>query len=146
MGYSTYSFGDVTTTFSHPSVGSYATGGADGLGSISTTMATDRTTHDTSADGQVMVSKIKGRSGTIAIAVQQTSSLNDWLLTLYKYLETAPASEYALTSVIQRAPSMGDLITATGVSFQKLPDKPYGAQGQQVTWNLMAADIQQDNI
>ena len=30
----------------------------------------------------------------------------------------------------------------TGLSFMKVPDKSYQAQGQQLTWVLMAADIQ----
>ncbi|NOU95591.1 DUF3277 family protein [Paenibacillus sp. LMG 31456] len=145
MSTSIYSFGDVTLTLSHPSLGQYVAGG-EGLGSISTSMATDRTTHDVSADGSVMVSKIKGRNGSHAIAIQQTSPLNQWLLKAYNYLENAPANEWAKLSIVQRAPSMHDLITSTGVSFQKLPDKPYQAQGQQVTWNFMAADIQQDVI
>jgi hypothetical protein len=140
-----YSFADVSITISHPAIGQYVATG-EGTGSITTTMATERTTHDTSADGSVMVSKIKGRSGSHALAVQQTSALNQWLLKLYNYLETAAASQWAGISIVQRAPSMGDLITSNGVSFQKLPDKPYQSQGQQVTWNLMAADIQQDVI
>jgi hypothetical protein len=137
-----YSFSDVSMTISHPAVGQYVANG-EGLGNINTTMATDRTAHDTAADGTVMISKIKGRSGSHSIAVQQTSALNAWLLKLYNYLETAPSNQWANTMIILRAPSMQDLITSTGVSFQKLPDKPYQAQGQQITWNLMAADIQQ---
>lgn len=145
MSTSTYSFADVTMTISHPAIGQYVASGA-GIGSITTTMATDRSTHDVSADGSVMVSKIKGRNGSHAVSVQQTSDLNKWLLRLYNYLETGPANEWAGISIVMRAPRMGEMITSTGVSFQKLPDKPYQAQGQQVTWNLMAADIQQDNI
>jgi hypothetical protein len=143
--YSLYSFADVITTLSHPAIGQYVANG-EGLGSISTTMATERTTHDLAADGNVMISKIKGRNGSHAIAVQQTSNLNKWLLKLYNYLETAPASEWAGITIVIRNPSLQDLITSTGVSFQKLPDKPYQAQGQQITWQLMAADIQQDVV
>jgi len=142
---STYSFSDVAMVISHPAVGQYVASGV-GLGSITTTMTTDRTTHDVSADGSVMVSKIKGRNGSHAIAVQQTSELNRWLLRLYNYLESAPTNQWAKITIIIRAPEMGDLITSTGVSFQKLPDRPYQAQGQQVTWNLLAADVQQDAI
>jgi superfamily I DNA and RNA helicase len=141
--YSTYSFSDVSMTISHPAIGQYTANGT-GLGNINTTMATERTAHETSADGSVMVSKIKGRSGSHSIAVQQTSDLNKWLLKLYNYLETASTSQWAGISIVLRSPSMQDLITSTGVSFQKLPDKPYQAQGQQITWNFMAADIQQD--
>lgn len=141
--YTTYSFADVIMTISHPAIGQYVATGA-GLGSITTTMTTDRTAHDISADGSVMVSKIKGRNGTHAISVQQTSDLNKWLLKLYNYLETAPTNQWAGITIVIRSPQMQDLITSTGVSFQKLPDRPYQTQGQQVTWNLMAADIQQD--
>ncbi|MFC3768362.1 phage protein [Paenibacillus sp. GCM10012303] len=141
--FTTYSFGDVITTISHPAVGQYVASG-EGLGNITTAMAGDKTTHDTSADGSVMVSKIKGRNGTISVSVQQTSGLNKYLLKLYNYLDTAPASQWAGITILQRAPNMGESITSTGVSFQKLPDKPYQAQGQQVTWMFMAADIQQD--
>lgn len=141
--YSLYSFSDVSMTISHPAVGQFVASGA-GIGSISTSMTQERTTHDISADGSVMISKIKGRNGTHAIAVQQTSELNRWLLRMYNYLETAPTAEWAQITIIQRSPTMQDLITSTGVSFQKLPDKPYQAQGQQISWTLMAADIQQD--
>jgi superfamily I DNA and RNA helicase len=140
-----YSFADVTMTISHPKVGqNIATG--EGLGSISVSMAQDRTVHDVAADGKVLVSKIKGRNGTAAISVQQISALNAWLTKWYNYLETAPTDEWADTRIIIRSPQMGETITLTGVSPQKLPDKPYQAQAQQVTWNLMAADIQQEAV
>jgi hypothetical protein len=142
VAYTTYSFEDVSVTISHPSFGQYVANG-QGLGSISTVMAADRTTHDVSADGSVMVSKIKNRSGSHAIAIQQTSDLHRWLLKLFNYLETAPASEWASVVVVIRSPLMQDSSTSTGVSFQKIADKPYQTQGQQVTWTLMAADIQQ---
>ena len=143
MSYTTYSFTDVTMTISHPAIGQYVASG-EGLGSITTTMTTDRSAHDVSADGSVMISKIKARNGSHAIAVQQTSSLNKWLLKLFNYLEAAPTDQWAGITIVLRAPGMQDLITSKGVSFQKLPDKPYQQQGQHVTWNLMAADIQQD--
>lgn len=143
MPHSTYSFSDVTMVISHPAVGQFVATGA-GLGSITTIMTTDRTTHEISADGSVMVSKIKARNGSHSISVQQTSDLNRWLLKLYNYLETAATNQWAGITIVIRSPQMQDLITSTGVSFQKLPDKPYQAQGQQVTWNLLAADIQQD--
>ena len=140
--YTTYSFADVAGVISHPAVGQYVATG-EGTGSISVSMTTDRTAHDVAADGTVMVSKIKGRNGSITIAVQQTSALNKWLLKLYNYLEQAATPEWAGINITLRSSTMQDLIRATGVSFQKLPDKPFQAQGQQVSWVLMAADIDQ---
>lgn len=139
----TYSFADVSVVISHPSVGQYVANG-EGIGNINIAMATDRTAHDVAADGSVMVSKIKGRNGTVTIAIQQTSDLNKWLTKWYNYLEAASTDQWASTSIIVRSPIMQELNTITGVSPQKLPDKPYQAQGQLVTWSLMAADIQQD--
>jgi superfamily I DNA and RNA helicase len=139
----TYSFQDVSVTFSHPSVGQYVATGS-GIGSINITMANDKTTHDTAADGNVMISKIKTRNGSIALSIQQVSWLNTWLTKWLNYLETAGADEWAQTKIVVRAPNMGETITAVGVTPQKMPDRPYQAQGQQVTWNLMAGDIQQD--
>lgn len=143
MSTTTYSFGDVSVSISHPSVGQHVVSG-EGLGGISVTMTTERTVQDVAADGSIMVSKIKGRNGGVALTMQQTSDLNKWLKRWYNHLESASTSQWAKTKVIVRSPVMGDLVTATGVSPQKLPDKPWQAQGQNVVWNLMAADIQQD--
>jgi hypothetical protein len=139
----TYSFADVNFTISHPAVGQRVVNG-EGIGNINIAMTTERTVHDVAADGSIMVSKLKGRNGTVTLAIQQTSDLNKWLLRWYNYLEAAPADQWAATVITIRSPMMRDLIIATGVSPQKLPDRPYQAQGQHVTWTLMAADIQQD--
>lgn len=136
----TYSFQDLNASFSHPGVGQFSMNG-EGIGSITITRANDVTAHDVSADGSVMVSKIKSKNGTIAISVQQSSPLNKWLDKLYNYLEVAPSSEWARASMILRHLTLGEGTVCTGVSFQKRADKPYQAQGQQVTWNLMAANI-----
>jgi hypothetical protein len=144
-GITTYSFQDVEFIISHPDVGQFSANG-EGLGSINVTMATDRTAHDVAADGSVMVSKMNGRNGSVGITIQQTSSLQDWLQRWYNYLETADVSVWADTSITVKASGMGELVTATGVSPQKQNDSPYQAQGQNVTWTLMAADIQKDRI
>lgn len=143
--YTVYSFTDVSVIISHPSVGQYVTS-ATGLGSITVNMANEVTNHDVAADGAVMISKIKARNGSAAIAIQQTSDMHAWLQKWYNYLEAAPASEWAKTVITVRAPNMQQLKTLTGVSPQKQPDSPYQAQGQHVTWTLMAADIQQDAV
>lgn len=145
MSYNTYSFETVNCILAHPSVGVKATQG-EGLGSISIVMTNDRTAHDLAADGTVMVSKMPGRNGTVTITAQQTSDLHKWLVKWYNYLEAAAASEWAASSITIRSQVQGELTTCTGVSPQKLADRPYQAQGQTVTWNLMAADIQQENI
>ena len=143
----TYSFQDVNITISHALAGQYIANG-EGIGSIGFNPTNDRTAHDVAADGTVMVSKIKAKNGTVAISIQQTSPLNKWLLKLFNLLSADSTSpqNWAGIKIVTRSPNMGDLITATGVSFQKQADRAFKNQGEQVTWSLMAADLQQDVI
>ncbi|WP_027633385.1 phage protein [Clostridium hydrogeniformans] len=140
--YSTYSFEDVTCSFQHPGVGASSSTGA-GLGSIAIAMANDKTSHDVAADGTVMISKIAGKNGTLTITMQQTSELHKYLLRWYNYVEIANSSEFAKMAITVKSNNLGDITTCTGVTPQKLADRPYQSQGQQVTWNLMSAEITQ---
>ena len=140
--YNTYSFEDVTCSFEHPGVGAASSTGA-GIGNISIAMANDKTTHDVAADGVVMISKIAGKNGTVAVTVQQTSQLQKYFMKWYNYVDTAPASEWAGMTITIKSKNLGDSTVCVGVSPQKLADRPYQAQGQQVTWNLMCAEITQ---
>jgi hypothetical protein len=146
----TYSFLDVSAVFYHPAVGRGDLSG-EGIGSITTVMAGDRTQHDVAADGSIMVSKIGGNNGTVSISIQQKSLIHKMLLGWWNYIKDAstPSSEYAAATITIRTTEdpnggAGEEITCTGVSPQKTPDKPFQAQGQQVVWNLMAADIDQN--
>lgn len=137
-----YSFQDVVTTFSHPLVGQFTANGA-GIGEIDITMATDKTAHDVAADGSVMVSKVLGDNGTIAIQVQQTSSLQQWLLNAYNTIKNATPDQWALMTIRISSLAMQDLHNCTGVSYQQIAERVYQADGQKLTWNLMAASITQ---
>lgn len=140
MNYSTYSFGDVVASLNFAGIIPIVITG-QGTGSIDTSMSGEKTVHDVAADGSVMVSKILGNNGTIALSLQQTSSAHKLLLLWYNYILNAPSNEWANNTITIRNNVLGETIVATGVSPQKLPDKPYQAQGQKVTWNLMAAEI-----
>lgn len=137
-----YSFEDVTVSCQHNGVGAASSTGA-GLGSISISMTTDRTVHDVAADGTVMVSKIAGKNGDITLEIQQNSDFHKWLMKWNNYIEIADSNEWAGMTITIKSSNLGDLTTCTGVSPQKLPDRPYGAQGAKVTWKLMAAKITQ---
>lgn len=143
MAYTTYSFSDVTCSFSHPNVGSKSSTGA-GVGSITISPATTKTVHEVSADGRVMISKIAGDNGTVALTIQQTSELHQWLLnSWYNYINgsSSSTSDWAAMNISIKNNNLGDISTCTGVSPEKPADIPYQAQGQNVTWNLMAAEI-----
>lgn len=137
---STYSFLDLSGACAHPSLGAYSFTG-QGAGSVTVAMATEKTVHNVAADGTVMVSKVAGDNGTIVITCQQTSELHKWLTWAYNLLRYGDVADWAKMVVELINTSDGTSHTATGVSFQKMADKPYQAQGQMVTWTLMAANI-----
>ena len=141
MSVSTYSFTDINATISHPSYGSYTIQG-EGIGDLTISKATDRTSHDVASDGSIMVSKIAGNNGNININAQQTSSLHTFLQGMFNYLWLAETNEWAQISVTVKAVNMGKTYFATGGAFIKEPDEPFQAQGQRVSWNLLFADIQ----
>jgi len=113
----------------------------EGAGEITVGMATEKTAHDVAADGTSWF-QIAGNNGQITISCQQTSNLHKWLLAWYNYLRYSDTSEWARTAATLRSISDGTSHIITGISPQKVPDKPYSKQGQMVTWVLMAADIQ----
>lgn len=139
--HTTYSFTDIDAVISHPSYGQYAIQG-EGIGDITISKMTERSAHNVAADGHIMVSKIAGNNGTVAMNAQQTSSLHNWLEGLFNYLWSAPTDEWAQISLTLRAPKMNKTIQCSGGSFQKEADEPFQTQGQNVAWNLLFADIQ----
>ena len=143
----TYSFKDLVGVLVNTAYGvSFPlTGGNIGLGQITISMSTQRTVHDVAADGTVMPSYVAGDDGTVAIEVQQTSDLHHELLRLYNLSVTAAnaddVSGWAGTQISFRTLLDGSTHLLTGVSFGKIPDKPYQSHGQKITWSLMAANI-----
>ena len=140
MGQSTYSFTDLTVTFTHAALGQLVCQG-EGLGSITFTMTDDTSAHDTASDGSVMTTKIIAPNGTVAVEVQQTSYVHKWFTRLNNYLRTAPSREWAEISMLAVSPSMHVTHEGTNMSIQKRADKPYQQQGQRVTWNFLAGDL-----
>lgn len=140
---SVYSFTDCTLTLRHPALGVLTVTG-QGLGSIVVSMRNDRTSMDTASDGRVMISKIKDRSATATLQLQQDSEANQTLLKWYNYLETAPTIEWAQMTGMLLSPTTHEQIVMKEMAFQKLPDRNYAAQGQQNSYSIMIADCQQN--
>lgn len=145
MATSTYSFLDLAGAFAGAEVGAYIFTG-QGIGQLSVIMSTERTAHQVAADGSVMVSKIAGNNGQIQIQCLQTSALHKWLTTAANTMFLADTSSWAGISATLRNTSDGTSHICTGISFGKVPDKVYAAQGAMVTWTLWVADIQSLNM
>lgn len=140
MKHSVYSFSDNSLVINSPGCGSCTITG-EGVGSIGITRATDVSQHDAAADGSIMTSKIKISNGTLAISVQQTSYANVWLRKWYNYLMEAPTPQFTETSAVLKSMASGEQIEIVGITPQKRPDLTYQVTGQQVTWNLLAVEI-----
>lgn len=143
----TYSFKDLTGVLINPMLSAplQLVGGNIGLGTITIRMLTQRTEFETGADGVVMPSYVPGQSGEVTIEVQQTSELHHVLLDLFNLISTAAdggdVSNAFSTIISLRTILDGSGHFLSGVGFQKVPDKPYAAKGQNVTWTLMAASV-----
>ena len=146
--HSTYSFADVVFTLnSGVSVPGFSksheiTG--EGVGSITVTRGLDNSQHDVAADGSVMTSKIIARNGAIAISVQQTSKANRFLTTWYNQLYNSPTSKWTDNNASLIINEKGTTMTFEGVCPQKRPDLAHQAQGQQITWNLLTHEINEE--
>ena len=141
----TYSFKDIKCVCSGPGGGFIIGGGNVGAGSITITMSEDRTVQDVAADGTVMPSYVAGDNGSVAIEVQQTSSLHHALLAMYNALkllaDAGEVASWASTTISFITLLDGSSHVLTGVSFQRIPAKAYAAHGAKITWNLMACNI-----
>jgi hypothetical protein len=150
MGYTTYSFLDLSLVLDDPDVGSFASSGEQGFGELHIIMTTERTVHNVAADGSVMVSYIAGSNGSADIRVQQTSELHDYLLnwanTKFSLADGHDVSTFAGMSFTARNLTDGTMHVCTGVSPSKIADKPYTSQGQEITWRLMIANSRQVNV
>jgi hypothetical protein len=143
----TYSFKDLVGALVNSVFGVTVSlaGGNIGIGQITIAMSTARTSQDVAADGVVMPSYLAGNNGTCTIEVQQTSALHHALLGLYNLSVTAAdngdVTGWAATVISFRTQLDGSTHVLSGVSFNKIPDKPYHASGSRVSWELMACNI-----
>jgi hypothetical protein len=140
----TYSFQDLAGAIAGTTIGAFTFNGGEqlGAGEISISMSTEKTDHKVAADGAVMVSFVAGNNGKISIQCQQNSTIDKFLLAGYNALLIAPKSQWAEVAATFRSTIMQISHAASGISFLKAADRSYKAQGDNVTWELLAADIQ----
>jgi hypothetical protein len=142
-----YSFKDVTVSIINPAIGeAFVTSGQVGLAELHLSQSTQRTIIEMAADGTAMISYIAGDNGTFTLMVQQTSIIYQFLLNLFNLLKVAAdggdPSNWAATVIQVKSLTDGSLHLMTGVGFDKIPDKPYMKQGQNIPWGFQAAYIQ----
>jgi hypothetical protein len=144
--YTTYSFKDLTLVLNDPDGGSFLAFGQIGIGELTVEMSSERSSAQVASDGTVMGSAMPGDNGQFVIQAQQTSIIHQYLLNTYNlkkanYDQGNVANWFGMT-VYALNKLDGSFHQGKGVGFTKIPNKPYAAQGQNVTWTLIALDIQ----
>ena len=141
MAYNVYSLPDVRSVLYHPDVGT-ANLHQCGMGKAVVSAAGDLTSHTMTADGYVVVNKLKTTSGTITLELPQNSVGDAFLRRWAKWARgTASPNRIALGTLTITDSAAGFTITCTGVSLQKVPDRTYDRTGTNVTWILLATTI-----
>ena len=141
MGFNVYSLPDVKSVLSHPDIGT-ANLHLCGAGKITISAAGDLSSHTTTADGYVVVNRLKTTNGTIQIELPQNSIGDNFLRRWVKWARnTGKPNRIALGTLTIRDNISGYKATCTGVSLQKAPDRTYDRTATNVTYTFLAASI-----
>ena len=103
----------------------------------------DLTSHTATADGYVVVNRLKSSHGMITIEVPQNSSADEFLRKWARYLKHAESYLFALSALNIVDSAGGFTIYCEGVTPQKIPDRAYDATSGMVSWVLLAATIKE---
>jgi hypothetical protein len=140
-----YSFKDSAVSITDPDAGPFSFSGEQGVGQFVVSMATERTVLATASDGAIMGSAIAGDSGHISIECQQTSDIHayllGWLNAKIARQNNGDVTTWFGMKISVRNVTTNTAHTLTGVGPSKMPDYPYSAQGQNITWMLPAANV-----
>jgi len=136
-----YSFADVKAVMYHQNVGQCVLS-KQGLGKIGITYNGDLSSHTSTADGYVVVNRLRSSNGQITLEVPQNSAADMFLRKWAKYLKNqAKTYIFALTALNIVDSAGGFTIYCEGVTPQKIPDRTYDQTSGNVTWTLLAAKI-----
>ena len=141
MAYNVYSLPDVKSVLYHPDVGT-ANLHLCGIGKITVSAAGDLTSHTPTADGYVVVNRLKSTNGTITIEVPQNSPADDFLRRWARWARsTNSPNRIALGTLTITDNVSGFKTICTGVTLQKSPDRTYDRTATNVSYTLLAAMI-----
>ena len=139
--YNVYSFPDVKAVISHEDIGQCSLH-ESGLGKITVSAAGDLSSHTTTADGYVIVNRLKSTNGTITLEVPQNSAADGFLRRWARWARsTASPNRIALGTLTIYDAVAGFTVVCTGVSLQKVPDRTFDRTGTNLTYTLLATTI-----
>ena len=139
--YSVSSFADVRAVIYHPSVGQCVLS-EKGLGKIGISRSGDLSSHTATADGYVVVNRLRSSHGQVTLEVPQNSTADEYLRKWSRYLKnTGSSDKFARTTLNIVDQAGGFTISCEGVTPQKIPDRTYDQASSSLTWTLLVADI-----
>ncbi len=131
---STYSFMDVSASMTGPTgVIDLGYGSANSDEGIVVAMTEAKNTMTIGADGEGMHSLHAGKSGTVTINLLKTSPVNKKLMIAYN-AQSQSSALWGNNVFVIRNHASGDIATARGGAFQKIPDWQNAKDGNTVAW------------
>lgn len=138
--FAVYSLADVRAVINNPSVGQCVLSDAGG-GKITISYTGDMSSHTTTANGYVVINKMRAKNGTIALELPQNSDADVFMRRWTAYLDNGAAKNFAETTLTVYDNAAARTITAVGVTPQKRPDINYDQTSGTVNYTLLAAEI-----
>ena len=141
MGANAYSFGDVTCSIQGPN-GSFELGSGAGAADegISVEMIEDKGTMTMGAGGEVMHSLHVSKAGRITVRLLKTSRANQLLQAMYQ-ADTSSSALYGGNTIVIRDVARGDVVVASQVAFQKLPNNAWSKDGNILEWAFNCGEV-----
>ena len=141
--FTVYSLADVNTVMYHPKVGQSVLS-SQGLGKIGISFSGDMSSHTATADGYVVVNRLRTSNGVITLEVPQNSSADEYLRKWARYLKNVKETAQFAKTTLNIVDHAGNLtIACEGVTPQRVPDRTYDQASSSLTWTLLAASITQ---
>ena len=141
MAYNVYSLPDCRTVLAHPDVGT-ANLHLCGHGKITVSSAGDLTSHTATADGYVVVNKLKTTNGTITLELPQNSLGDGFLRRWARWQKNSQdPSRIALGTLTIQDAAGGFTVVCTGVTLQKVPDRVFDRTATNLVYTLLATTI-----
>ena len=137
--FSVYSLADVRAVMYHPDTGQYVLS-SGGLGRLAVSRSGDLSAHTATADGFVVISRLRSENCTVTLEIPQNSAADAYLRRWARYLDnTADASRFALTTLTVTDAAGEYTLLLEGVTPKRIPDRSYGSSAAALTWTLLAA-------
>jgi hypothetical protein len=137
----TYSFLDIQCAIAGPGLVANLSAGV-GQADEGITFAFNGNINTTTigADGEGMNTLRSDRSGTVTVRLLKSSPTNQILSAALAFQRTSSAA-HGQNTITLFDRNKGDVVTAEGVAFNKVPDLNFGKEAQVIEWQFSAVKI-----